>query len=55
MAENIIARKENLKKEKKKISKLNLLTESDTVKKRELNIQNIIKHREVIDIINCYE
>ena len=29
--------------------------ESDTVKEREFNIQNIIEHREVIDIINSYE
>ena len=42
-------------KREKKISKLNLLMESDTVKEREFNIQNIIEHREVIDIINSYE
>ena len=29
--------------------------ESDTVKEREFNIQNIIEHKELIDIINRYE
>ena len=34
---------------------LNLLRESDTVEKREFNIQHIIDQRKAIDIINRYE
>ena len=34
---------------------LNLLKESDTVKEREFNIQNIIDQREAIDITKHYK
>ena len=34
---------------------LNLLRESDTVKERKFNIQNIIDQREAIDIIKRYK
>ena len=46
MAGKYYCKERKSQKREKKISKLNLLTESDTVKERDFNIQSIIEHRE---------
>ena len=53
MVAKIITRKKNPEIVKEEL--LNSLRESDTVKERKFNIQNIINQREAIDRIKRYE